>query len=289
MTALPDDCDEPSQPPERRDPDWFKRAVFYEVLVRGFADSNGDGTGDLRGLTDKLDYLQWLGIDCLWLPPFYPLAAARRRLRRQRLHRRAARVRHRRRLQALPRRGARARHPRDRRLRHEPHVRPAPVVPGQPQRPGRAVRRLLRVERRRHALPRRAHHLRRHRAVQLDVRPGAQAVLLAPLLQPPARPELRLPRRAAGDPRRAAVLARPRHRRVPPRRRALPVRARRHERREPARDARVPQAGAQGGRPRLPRPRAAVRGQPVAGRRGRVLRRPVQSAATSATWRSTSR
>ena len=55
-----------------RDPDWFKRAVFYEVLVRGFSDSNSDGTGDLRGLADKLDYLAWLGIDCLWLPPFYP-------------------------------------------------------------------------------------------------------------------------------------------------------------------------------------------------------------------------
>ncbi len=53
------------------DRDWFKRAVFYEVLVRAFADSNRDGTGDLRGLTDKLDYIQWLGVDCLWLPPFY--------------------------------------------------------------------------------------------------------------------------------------------------------------------------------------------------------------------------
>ncbi|MCY7372700.1 MAG: maltose alpha-D-glucosyltransferase [Spirochaetaceae bacterium] len=53
------------------DHDWFKRAVFYEVLVRAFADSNRDGTGDLRGLTDKLDYIQWLGVDCLWLPPFY--------------------------------------------------------------------------------------------------------------------------------------------------------------------------------------------------------------------------
>lgn len=53
------------------DPDWFKRAVFYEVLVRAFNDSNGDGTGDLRGLADKLDYLEWLGVDCLWLPPFY--------------------------------------------------------------------------------------------------------------------------------------------------------------------------------------------------------------------------
>ncbi len=53
------------------DAEWFKRAVVYEVLVRAFADSNGDGTGDLRGLAGKLDYLQWLGIDCLWLPPFY--------------------------------------------------------------------------------------------------------------------------------------------------------------------------------------------------------------------------
>ncbi|MFF2430889.1 maltose alpha-D-glucosyltransferase [Streptomyces mirabilis] len=53
------------------EPDWFKRAVFYEVLARSFYDSDGDGTGDLRGLSDKLDYLQWLGIDCLWLPPFY--------------------------------------------------------------------------------------------------------------------------------------------------------------------------------------------------------------------------
>jgi maltose alpha-D-glucosyltransferase/alpha-amylase len=52
-------------------PEWFKTAVFYEVLVRAFADSNRDGTGDLHGLADKLDYLAWLGVDCLWLPPFY--------------------------------------------------------------------------------------------------------------------------------------------------------------------------------------------------------------------------
>jgi maltose alpha-D-glucosyltransferase/alpha-amylase len=54
-----------------RDPQWFKRAVFYEVLVRGFQDASGDGTGDLRGLTSRLDYLQWLGIDCIWLLPIY--------------------------------------------------------------------------------------------------------------------------------------------------------------------------------------------------------------------------
>jgi maltose alpha-D-glucosyltransferase/alpha-amylase len=54
-----------------RDNEWFKSAVFYEVLVRAFNDSDDDGTGDLRGLADKLDYLAWLGVDCLWLPPFY--------------------------------------------------------------------------------------------------------------------------------------------------------------------------------------------------------------------------
>ncbi len=54
------------------DRDWFKHAVFYEVLVRSFKDDSGDGVGDLRGLADKLDYLSWLGVDCLWLPPFYP-------------------------------------------------------------------------------------------------------------------------------------------------------------------------------------------------------------------------
>ncbi len=53
------------------DRNWFQKAVFYEVLVRGFHDANGDGTGDLAGLTEKLDYLEWLGVDCLWLLPFF--------------------------------------------------------------------------------------------------------------------------------------------------------------------------------------------------------------------------
>jgi maltose alpha-D-glucosyltransferase / alpha-amylase len=54
------------------DPLWFKHAVFYEIHVRGFFDGNGDGMGDLLGLTAKLDYLEWLGIDCIWLLPMYP-------------------------------------------------------------------------------------------------------------------------------------------------------------------------------------------------------------------------
>ncbi len=51
------------------DTTWFKRAIFYELLVRGFHDGNADGTGDIEGLVSKLDYLQWLGVDCIWLLP----------------------------------------------------------------------------------------------------------------------------------------------------------------------------------------------------------------------------
>jgi maltose alpha-D-glucosyltransferase/alpha-amylase len=54
-----------------RNPLWFKTAVFYELYVRSFYDSNADGFGDFRGVTEKLDYLEWLGIDCIWLLPFY--------------------------------------------------------------------------------------------------------------------------------------------------------------------------------------------------------------------------
>ena len=53
------------------DPQWYRRAVFYEVMVRSFADTNSDGIGDIPGLIGKLDYLEWLGVDALWLPPFY--------------------------------------------------------------------------------------------------------------------------------------------------------------------------------------------------------------------------
>ena len=52
--------------------DWYKDAIFYEVFVRAFADGNGDGIGDLRGLAAKLDYIQDLGADCIWLLPVYP-------------------------------------------------------------------------------------------------------------------------------------------------------------------------------------------------------------------------
>ena len=50
---------------------WYRNAIFYEVHVRSFCDSNGDGIGDLPGLTSRLDYLAHIGVDCIWLLPIF--------------------------------------------------------------------------------------------------------------------------------------------------------------------------------------------------------------------------
>ncbi len=202
------------------------------------------------------------------------LAAARRRLRHRRLQDDPPRLRDDRGRPPVHRGRPRARDPRHRRPRHEPHLERPRVVPARPlgaARVGRA--RLVRLVGHRAPLRGRADHLHRHGDVELDVGRGGRRVLLAPLLLPPARPELRQPRGPGGDARRAALLAGARPRRLPPRRRALPLRARGHERREPAGDARLPQEGAHDRGRRVPRPRPARRGQPVAGGRRRVLRR----------------
>jgi len=60
------------KPCSATDPLWFKDAIIYELHVRAFADSNADGIGDFQGLISKLDYLQQLGVTCLWLLPFFP-------------------------------------------------------------------------------------------------------------------------------------------------------------------------------------------------------------------------
>src|SRR3989338_9927046 len=54
------------------DPLWYKDAVIYELHVKSFCDSKDDGVGDFRGLTEKLPYLESLGVTAVWLLPFYP-------------------------------------------------------------------------------------------------------------------------------------------------------------------------------------------------------------------------
>jgi 1,4-alpha-glucan branching enzyme len=118
---------------------WWKNAVVYCLDVETYADGNGDGCGDFRGLIQKIDHLHRLGVTCIWLMPFYPtpdrddgydivdfygvdprlgtLGDAAEFLRT-----------------------ARDRGMRDhRRSRGPPHIRAAPVVPERPQQPGLAI------------------------------------------------------------------------------------------------------------------------------------------------------
>src|SRR6202453_1892047 len=61
----------PAQTAATHDP-WWKHAVIYEIYPRSFQDSDGDGVGDLNGITQRLDYLQALGVDAIWISPMYP-------------------------------------------------------------------------------------------------------------------------------------------------------------------------------------------------------------------------
>src|SRR3954447_16030370 len=54
------------------DPAWYKDAIIYQLHIKAFYDSNDDGIGDFRGLTEKLDYIRDLGVNTIWLLPFYP-------------------------------------------------------------------------------------------------------------------------------------------------------------------------------------------------------------------------
>src|ERR1700723_4144590 len=59
-------------PANTSNPNWYKGAMIYEIYPRSFQDSNGDGIGDLNGITSRLDYLQQLGVDAIWIAPMYP-------------------------------------------------------------------------------------------------------------------------------------------------------------------------------------------------------------------------
>ena len=191
------------------DPLWYKDAIIYEVHVRAFCDSNADGIGDFRGLVQKLDYLQDLGVTALWLLPFYPsplkddgydiadyndvnsiygnLADFKLLLREA--HRRGLRV-----ITELV-----VNHTSDQHPWFQPRP---PLAAGQP------LARLLRLERYGREVQGSAHYFQRLRAVQLDLGPGGQCLLLAPLLFAPAGPQFRQPGGPRSDVRRPRFLAR---------------------------------------------------------------------------------
>src|SRR5512141_3240653 len=70
--TMPVDAVAPARSAAEDDPLWYKDAIIYQSHVKSFFDANNDGIGDLQGLTQRLDYLQSLGITCLWLLPFFP-------------------------------------------------------------------------------------------------------------------------------------------------------------------------------------------------------------------------
>ena len=53
-------------------PEWWQRGIVYQIYPRSFQDTNNDGVGDLPGVTQRLDYLQWLGVDAIWISPIFP-------------------------------------------------------------------------------------------------------------------------------------------------------------------------------------------------------------------------
>ena len=225
--------------PETPNPLWYKDAVIYQAHVRAFFDSTNDGIGDFAGLTAEAGVHRKPGRQHAVAPAVLPVSAARRRLRHRGLREHPPELRHAGRLRSVHRGGAPAADPRHHRAGHQPHVGPAPVVPGRARRARRITgARLLRLERHEPEIPGRPHHLHRHREIELDLGRHGQGVLLASVLPPPAGSELRQPggprRRGQGD----AVLARSRRRRSASRRRAVPDRARGHDLREPRGDAR---------------------------------------------------
>ena len=176
----------PEMPADEPGRTWWRDGVLYQIYPRSYMDTNGDGVGDLRGITARLDHLQWLGVEGIWLDPIMvspnndwgydvadycdvdpalgTLADA----------------------DELVERGGRARHPRDARPRPEPLERPAPVVRRRDLVARLAAPRLVRVGRsqaRRLAAEQLGDGVRSARA-RVDVRRGERPVLPQPV---PAR------------------------------------------------------------------------------------------------------
>ena len=139
---------------------WYKDAIIYQLHVRAFRDSNGDGIGDFRGLTERLDYIQDLGVTAIWLLPFFPSPLKDDGYDIADYAQRQSAIRHAGRLPAVSRRSASPRAARHHRAGDESHVRPARVVPAlAPRRARLALAQLVRVERHAGKVPGSADHL----------------------------------------------------------------------------------------------------------------------------------
>ena len=123
------------------DPLWYKDAIIYQLHVKSFFDSNNDGIGDFAGLMREARLHRRARRQHDLAAAVLSLAAPRRRLRHRRLPRRPSRLRHDDRREALHRGRARARHPRHHRAGHQPHLRPASLVPARARAPSPARRR----------------------------------------------------------------------------------------------------------------------------------------------------
>ena len=262
------------KPGSASDPLWYKDAVIYELHVRAFFDSNNDGIGDFPGLLQKLDYLQDLGVTCLWLLPFFPsplkddgydisdyidVHPMYGTMEDFKAFLRAA---HERGLQVmieLVMNHTSDQHPWFQRARQAP--------PGSPERDYYVWSDTDQK------YSRRPHHLHGYRKVQLDVGPGGPGIFLASLFFAPARPEFRQSQSRRGNAQRDALLAGPGRRCPAPGRHPVSGGARRDQLRESSRDPRADQEAAAGNRRALRQPHDSRRGQPVAHRRSSLLRR----------------
>ena len=177
---------------DRTETQWYRDAIIYQLHVKSFFDANNDGIGDFTVGYGKARLRQGSRSDRDLGDAVLSLAAARRRLRHLRLSRHQSVLRRAEGFQGFRQGGARSRHPRHHRTRHQPHVRPASLVPTRPRRQARiGGARLLRLVRHREEVRGHTHHLPRHGKVQLDLGRGRASLLLAPLLFAPAGPQLR--------------------------------------------------------------------------------------------------
>jgi hypothetical protein len=147
------------------DPLWYKDAVIYQLNVKSFFDSNDDGIGDFAGLTSKLGYIRDLGVNTIWLMPFYPLALERTTATTSptitNIHPQFGTLDD---FRAMLVGGASPRPAGRHRAHHQSHLGPAPLVPGRaPRAAGIARARLLCLERHGPKVSRHAHHFPRHR------------------------------------------------------------------------------------------------------------------------------